>query len=357
MPSVPVSTAELERCADAIAQGHLAEAAANCRELAEHEPASARAWHESARLLDALARGEPVVAFMQVYACGLDHALHDRLIEALIDALARADQPLLALAAITWLRDSRLGEAERARLARELDPLLARDERALAHAVASRVLDHHHAQPSLASDDPLALQACAKALVELERPREALALLVRALAREPKDYVTRIREIEVLRALGETTLRRERLDALVVEFPERAEPPWLIARELAASSSAADRAEAARYFGLAHAREFAEQLVLDHAALLEQLADHAGAVALLEASHARADLDDWRESFARELARIHRRAGELAAADRWARVVEQQVTVRERGYAGMAIALMVVMLAVVLAALTLLATQ
>ncbi|MFV8749518.1 hypothetical protein ACNOYE_03080 [Nannocystaceae bacterium ST9] len=341
----------------ALSEGRYADAATLARTLAAAAPTkdAQTRWSESAELLDRLAAPDPIAAFMLVVAIDLPEQLHDALLERLAAELERIHEPLLAHATLDRLRDATLGAIDQLRLRRELDPDPAEDEPLRARLVAARVREHYEATSG--AGEPRALRGRAWASRAIGEPRKALTMVRQAAAREPGRFATRMLEAELLVEIADSdslAARRALLTALNDEFPTHAAPALALARQLAhEGATPIELDEAARWFELALEREFDESVVLEFAALLERLGRIADAITLLETSHERAAGTAWQEDFARALVRLHRALDQPDQAQRWVAEVEQQVAVRERGYAIAAIALMVVLLAVLVIVLVL----
>lgn len=339
----------VDRVLSAVSENRFAEAALACRDLAglESDPVVRAAWTDHAELLDRLAQGKPVAAFMQGYAITLVDPLRTPLIARLAGELERAEQPLLAMATLAWLGPSSFVEAEQARLARELDPRLAEDEQDRTRSVATRIVEHFRSAAE--AGDVRALRASARALIDLERPKEALARVREAVGREPANFPTRLLEAALLSQLGELGARRALLVSLSTEFPSHADPARLLAEELGRDASTPEAlTEASYWYTQAIARHFDEAVVLEFAKLLERSGRIDEAIAQLEAGHARSQDPLALEDFARELARLERERGRPEQAKRWQAEIRQRVGKRERGYAIAAIALMVILLAVLI---------
>jgi hypothetical protein len=336
------------RALAALGESRYAEAELRCRELAELEgDADAKAsWADTAELLDRLARAKPVAAFMQGYSIRLPEELSPVLVERLAAELELAGQPLLGMATLDWIETSSFASNERRRLARELDPGLAEDERERVRAVAKRVVEHF--RDAAEARDVRALRASARALIDLGQPREALVRVREALEREPGHLATRLTEVDLLGETGELDARRALLVELAAAFPEAVAPARRLAEDFArnAEAEAGALAEASYWYAETLAREFDEAVVLDFARLLERTGRVGEAIAQLEVGYARSTDPQCQEDFARELARIQRERGQLQQAQRWKKEVERRVGIRERGYAVAAIALMIILLAV-----------
>lgn len=335
----------LDALRDAIGRGAYAEAATLAHAAATREPGEGR-WRDLAALLDALARAALVDAFVHAYGLEgldpLDAPLHDLVLEQLAAALERSGEPLLAHALLQQLGDARLALRDQARLLRELEPALAERPSEQARSVAARVL------AAAQGDATLVLLARARALATLERGEEALACVRKAAALDER-LDLRMREAQLLGTLGRRDEQHALLEQLVERWPSADVPARALAR------LHADTPAAARWYALALARRFDAALTCEYAELLTRLRRSDEALALLEASHAlverSSDADpDASEQLARALVGLHRSRGDASEQARWMAIVEQRVAMRERGYAVMAIALMVTLLAIVLIA-------
>lgn len=337
----------VERALSAVNESRFADAARACRELAERDedPTARASWTDHAELLDRLAQGKPVAAFMQAHAMTLADELRVPLVAQLAGELERAAHPLLAIATFDGLERSNFVESEQRRLARELDPRLAEDQHARAHAVATQIVEHfRHAAEN---GDVRALRATARALIDLDRPKEALTRVRQAVSREPSHFPTRLLEADLLDQLGERDARQALLLVLCTEFPARAEPARMFAQERARDADKPEAlADATYWYTQAIERAFDEPLVFELAKLLERSGKIDEAIAQLEAGHARSRDSLALEDFARELARLERERGRPEQAKRWSAEIRERVGKRERGYAIAAIALMVILLAV-----------
>lgn len=335
----------------ALNESRYAEAALASRSLAELDAdADVQAsWSDMAEVLDQLAHDKPVAAFMHAHTSSLPPELRGMLVERLASELELAGQPLLAMATFDWLGpSSRFAENERRRLARELDSRLGEDEQERVRSVAQRIVEHF--RDAAEAGDVRALRATARALVDLERPKEALVRVRRALDREPGHLATRLSEAELLGEIGEHDARRALLITLAADFPSSVVPARKLAEDFAVNVQVEPGAlaQASYWYAAAIEREFDESAVLDFAKLLEQTGQIPEAIAQLEAGHARTSDPMWQEDFARELARLQRERGQLQQAQRWTKEVERRVGLRERGYAIGAIALMVILLGVLI---------
>lgn len=334
----------LDELRDAIGQGRYEEAAVLARGEALRRPSEPSA-RDLVALLDALARGAFVEAFVLAHGlddlASLERPLFDVLLEQLAAALERSGEALLAHALQQQLGDARLGLREQARLLRELDPALAEQPSEQARRVAQRVLELAR------GGEPLVLLARARALAGLGRHAEALACVREAAERDERLDV-RMREALLLGTLGRANEQHALLEQLVERYPSADAPALALAR-LAAGTPAA-----ARWYALALARRFDAALTCEYAELLIGLGRDDEAIELLASSHALAERSadaDASEQLARALVGVHRRRGDASELARWLAIVEQRVAVRERGYAAMAIALMITLLAMVLIAL------
>jgi tetratricopeptide (TPR) repeat protein len=345
----------IERTIAATSESRFTEAAVACRKLAQFagDSEARAAWADAAEVLDRLAQTKPVAAFMHGYVSPLPDPLHDALIERLASELELANQPLLATAALDRLGPSRFVETERARLARELDPRLAEDHDERVRSVAQRVVEHF--RDAVEARDVRALRASARALIELQRPKEALVRVRQALELDPNHLATRLSEADLLGEIGERDARRALLIELGAAYPSSVAPARRLAADFAENAEAEPGAlaEASYWYAETIARHFDEAMVMEFAKLLERTGQIPEAIAQLEAGHARTRELLWQEDFARELARLQRDRGQLQQAERWSKEVERKVGIRERGYAIGAIALMVVLLGVLVAVMLL----
>jgi tetratricopeptide (TPR) repeat protein len=340
----------IDRVLAALNEGRYAEASFECRQLAgfDGDLDVRAAWSDAAELLDRMAEGKPVAAFMHGHESRLPDELRGPLVERLANELELVGQSLLAMAAFDWLDTSSFVVAERHRLARELDSRVVEDQRERVRALAQRIVEYF--REAAEAGDVRALRASARALIDLGRPKEALACVRRALEREPGHLATRLSEADLLSQLGERDARRALLVELAAEFPTSAAVMLRLARDFAANAEteAGALAEATFWYIQALEREFDESVVLEFARLLERTGHVGEAIAQLEAGHERTRDPLWREDFARELVRVQRDRGQLQQAQHWTKEVERQVGIRERGYAIAAIGLMIILFGVLL---------